>query len=88
MINTPQCWEEVWQQGVAAHEPTSEVPAGKPPSNGDVKEQAGNRVFWFLSALDLLVKVYFILWDRKFTLRGSSAFFSSSFFPSVENISK
>lgn len=49
------------------------MPAEKSRSNGDVKEQAEDRVFWFLSALDLLFKVYFILWDRKFTLRGSSA---------------
>lgn len=34
------CWEEVWQQDVTAHEPRSEVPAGKPRSNGAVKEQA------------------------------------------------
>lgn len=45
------CWEEVWQQDVTAHEPRSEVPAGKPLSNGDVKEQAEDRVFCFLSAL-------------------------------------
>lgn len=35
-------------------------------------ERAGrrHRVFWFLSALDLLFKVYFILWDRKSTRGG------------------
>lgn len=79
----------VWQQDVIAHEPRFEVPAGKPWPTVAPKEQARET-----KCSGCRQCCIFCLWftlscgPEKCSLSGLPAFFSNSFFPSMENTSE